>query len=734
MAPKPFNILEYLQKLNPDGGSHGKHEGSYHCPSCTAKNFKVNLNTGQYSSFGCDCMETPQGRQAVIEVLSPSTWQKPRRPKQRRSWDYKDRDGQPLLQVVRTDDGAGHRQYWQEALQEGEPADLISLAMPYRYHDCLEAIDQSQLIFWVEGEPCAEALWNIGLPATTTIGGTNSYRSEQYRGLFPAESLVICPDRDQPGLKYAEAIATDYPAAQWCYALPDTFLWQRLPKSGGADIADWIEEGATAKAIRDAIGRKRSDVAAFDPNPSIEKATQGKPNRFKRQYDDLAALWGDRLRFNEFTKDIELDETPIDVGAAKVTLAVEENLDISLNNLELMLRHQAKRHAYHPVREYLTHCHAEYQKTEHNPAILTNITERYFGVNDPLYDTYLRRTLIAAVKRAFEPGCKVDTVLILQGPQGYRKSTFFKVLAGPKYFDDSLGSMNDKDERLKLHLVWFCEWPELESVFRRKDIADTKAFLSSSEDLVRPPYGRKTERMPRQSIIVGSTNQEHFLNDPTGNRRFWVIPVKQPINIQQLEKERDHLWGAAMALYLADEQCWLTPAEEQQSEVRAEAYRTCDPWDSRIEAHLLEWRLTSVTTNELLTNCLEIEIGRQIKGHQMRVAECLKRLGWKAARIGSGKNRRRGWVAPSTPAETKGQTLDQPVTERPGRPNGQADSPVVVQPSEPDSQSITDRPDQPGQPIPAKELALTSAPLPKQCIGDQHTCAMNGALEQRPQK
>ncbi|MEL7453191.1 MAG: virulence-associated E family protein, partial [Pseudomonadota bacterium] len=312
-------------------------------------------------------------------------------------------------------------------------------------------------------------------------------------------------------------------------------------------------------------------------------------------------------------------------------------------------------------------------------AILENLAERYFGVSDPLYNTYLRRTLIAAVQRIFEPGCKVDTVLILQGPQGYRKSTFFKVLAGPQYFDDSLGSMSDKDERLKLHLVWICEWPELESVFRRKDIADTKAFLSSGEDLVRPPYGRETKRMPRQSIIVGSTNQEQFLNDPTGNRRFWVVPVKQPIDIERLEQERDRLWGAAMALYRAGEPCWLTSEEEHLSETLAADYQTTDPWDARIAAHIMKGQLTSVTTNELLTDCLELEVGHQHKGHQMRAAECLKRMGWHSIRKQHHGKRQRVWLSPGQPKPpdtnqvVRGRNHDSveisAAHDRPGQPN-----------------------------------------------------------------
>ncbi|MEL7453190.1 MAG: hypothetical protein AAGJ50_07465, partial [Pseudomonadota bacterium] len=399
---KPFNILdsEHRDKLNPDGGSHGKHEGSYHCPVCDAKNFKVNLKTGQYNGYNCTCMTSKAGRQAIIDAISPSTWRKPKRLKQHRSWLYHDGQGQPLLRVHRRDEGEGNRRFWQKSIQDGEPRDLRPFARPYQYFKCLEAIDQEHLIFWVEGEPCADALWNLGIPATTTISGTNSYRSEQYRDLFPAESLVICPDRDQVGLKYAEAIAADYPEAQWCYAYPTTFLWQRLPQSDGADMADWIGEGATKEDILQAVGKQRQDVAAFDATHATSKEDKkaSKPNRFKRHYDALYALWGNRLRFNQLTKSIELDEKSLTVGDAKVILAVEQNLDISLNNLELMLSYQAKLNTYHPIQDYLIRCYAEHQQTKQDTAILTTLAERYFGVSGPLYNTYLRRTLIAAVQ------------------------------------------------------------------------------------------------------------------------------------------------------------------------------------------------------------------------------------------------------------------------------------------------------------------------------------------------
>ena len=129
---------------------------------------------------------------------------------------------------------------------------------------------------------------------------------------------------------------------------------------------------------------------------------------------------------------------------------------------------------------------------------------------------------------------------------------------GEDWFDDSLGHISDKDERLKLHVTWFIEWAELESVFKRRDLASVKAFLTCSRDYIRPPYGRSVQAFNRPSIIVGTTNQDEFLGDPTGNRRFWVIPLQKVVDLRQLQQERDRIWAAAVTLYKAGELWWLS--------------------------------------------------------------------------------------------------------------------------------------------------------------------------------
>ena len=686
MTSHTFSILEYLDQLKPDGGSQTESDRSFHCPVCLATNFKVSLNTGKYKTFGCSCMDTSAGKQAVIKAITALGWHKPIRPRQKRVWVYRDENDVPLIEVHRQDDGDGKRRIWQKSRQAGKPAELSHCARPYRYQECLAAMQQGKDVFFLEGEHCVDAAWSKGIPATTTIGGTNKYRSEQYRGLFPEPApglgnLVLCPDRDEVGLNYMEAIAVDYPSAKWCYPFPDSFLWQRLPKSGGADIADWIEEGATVENIRATIGDRRQLRPQEEEAPK-PAASHEKPNVVKRAFHLIETRWGQALRYNEYAKFIELNGEAVDLDDFSITLAVEENLNVNIDALNRILKRLAGRQSYHPVRDYLEKCAERHSDTDISDAV----AQRYFGTQHPIYDVYLKRTLIAAVARIFEPGCKVDTALILQGPQGTHKSTFFQQLVGAAFFDGSLGALSDKDEILKMHMSWLIEWAELENVFRRKDISATKAFLSTHEDFVRPPYERRAVRMLRQSIIVGTTNLDHFLSDPTGNRRFWVIPVQHKIDLERLAKERDRLWGAAVAMYRAGEKWHLTDTEEQAAKALARDYQTIDPWEPRIVAYCRECRLTTVTTNELLTSCLEIEIGRQGKGDQMRVAECLKRLGWQAGR--HGKARRRVWLAP----DQGGASCAEQVAE--------AESAVIAK------GSVTgDQPEQPYQPkkIPQSE-------------------------------
>jgi predicted P-loop ATPase len=179
---------------------------------------------------------------------------------------------------------------------------------------------------------------------------------------------------------------------------------------------------------------------------------------------------------------------------------------------------------------------------------------------------------------------------------------------------------------LKLHRAWIIEWAELEAVFRRKDIAAVKAFMTTRIDLLRPPYGRSIEAFKRASVIVGTTNQQTFLNDATGSRRFWVVPVSRPIERERLEKERDLIWAAAVHLYRKGEPWWLAEEEEALIKEERQIFELQDPWHDLI-ADYVEF-LDEVSGAEILQTVLKLPVDRHDRSSSMRVANVLRRLGW----------------------------------------------------------------------------------------------------------
>lgn len=266
-----FDVRDYQDRLTPDGDKKDKH--SYNCPMCGAKNFKIESKTGKYNCFSCDCMATDAGKLAMVKAISAlkpelNNWQKPARPSQKRTWIYKGFDQKPLIKVHR-EDFDGSRKIWQQSLVPGvkNPREIAEAIAPYRYDDVLLAEKYNHLLFWVEGEVAADALAKLGLCATTTIGGCENLKNVQYQNLIPGKQIVICPDRDQPGMEYAKRIHEAYPDASWGYFPPSKFYWENLPANHGADVADYIDElqalGKEPIEIREIIKK------AIEPTPRV---------------------------------------------------------------------------------------------------------------------------------------------------------------------------------------------------------------------------------------------------------------------------------------------------------------------------------------------------------------------------------------------------------------------------------------------------------------------------------
>ncbi len=346
-------------------------------------------------------------------------------------------------------------------------------------------------------------------------------------------------------------------------------------------------------------------------------------------------------RYNTFTQRIEVDGAPIE-GAERFYLTLAEmgykvSKEVALDCIVQV----ANESPYDPVVEYLDRVAATVA-----PAYIEALSTAYLRPGDTpgtIYDEMLKRTLIGAVARAYNPGCKHDSACVIMGDQGAYKSSFWACL-GHDFFSDALGDISSKDDLMVLHRSWIMEWAELDHVTNRKHAGQVKAFLSQAVDMFRVPYGKATEAFPRRGIIVGTTNRTTgFLVDETGNRRFWVIPTTRTqadqIDTAALLLERDAIWSAAVAAYRAGETSRLPAEYEQQLSSENESYVVDNPWQAEIEAWLRKHGEIDLTTEKLLTEAIKKPVERQTKADQMQVADVLKRLGYKRYRSGKGSSR-----------------------------------------------------------------------------------------------
>jgi len=283
---------------------------------------------------------------------------------------------------------------------------------------------------------------------------------------------------------------------------------------------------------------------------------------------------------------------------------------------------------FHPIREYL-----DGLVRDGTPRIDRWMTTYMGAAASPLTDSIGRIVLIAAVRRIRRPGAKFDNILVLEGDQGGGKSTAIKILAGVENFSDQdILTLDPKAQMEALEGIWLYEICELEGL-SRADTAKVKAFASRAVDQGRPAYARFKEARPRQAILIGTTNDDKYLRDTTGNRRFWPVKVGR-VSLDALIRDRDQLWAEAAyweakveSLVLAED---LWPLAQVEQESRLED----DPWLDAL-SHLsvttdnVVGEFVRVSTADLLTIYLEIPKERQQQYQTKRLAAVMRKLGWR---------------------------------------------------------------------------------------------------------
>ena len=461
---------------------------------------------------------------------------------------------------------------------------------------------------------------------------------------------------------------------------------EKNPKVRGARsrlMAALIERGATVgllewpseegKGIDDRLAnvgpdKVLADIAAIEFGGWQTRLLRTEAGKLMPCYENAALFlqnsleWVGALGYNEFTGGHFVLKPPPPPITATVGSELEDHFDTEavrwLERRGVMVKPDlvrrvvdgiARRNSFHPVRDYLESLPA----WDGTPRIGSWLLD-YCGVesSDANPNEYAmavgEKFLISAVARILEPGCKVDHMLVLEGPQGIGKSTAVRILAG-EWFTDQLGEMGSKDAAMQVRGAWIIELSELGSL-GRADTAREKAFISQQMERYRLPYGHRLVHVPRQCVFIGTTNADTWLKDETGGRRFWPIPCHR-IDLSALERDRDQLWSEAVARYRDGVKWWLEDPEVIQSAIEEQRGRYVeDAWQEKVAAYAKEEAERSATDYpdgrgsisipEILAR-LGVDTAKQDQAATNRLARCLKVAGWK--RVNTGPRGAREW-------------------------------------------------------------------------------------------
>lgn len=345
---------------------------------------------------------------------------------------------------------------------------------------------------------------------------------------------------------------------------------------------------------------------------------------------------------------------PDDLSRMGVWLWENEQLNVrKLDTMAEGVGHVAKEHRIHPLQDFLNAL-----AWDGVPRIDSWLAT-YTGASGGEYATKVGRYfLLNLIRRAFEPGCVMRSVLVLEGAQNIGKSTIARMLAAP-WFSDTPFRVGDKDAYQVLQGNWVYEISELDS-FSRAEASAVKAFISSTKDRFRAPYERSVADHLRQVCFIATTNAVEYLKDWTGNTRFWPLRCTK-IDLDGFAKVRDQLLAESVAIYRAGGAITHPDADEDARlfDPERSIRMSVHPWFDITAKYLRDNQdIRSVTVNEMLDKCFSMsaaEMGRDAQAEQ-RVGRALQKLGWTKKRDSTPDEdgtRARRWHRPEPKAEVE---------------------------------------------------------------------------------
>lgn len=308
---------------------------------------------------------------------------------------------------------------------------------------------------------------------------------------------------------------------------------------------------------------------------------------------------------------------------------------MGLETVRSAIMAHADRNAFHPVRDYLRSL--VWDGVQRIGVWLP----RYLGAPFNHYTQHIGRMfMVQMIARIIDPGCQADHMLVLEGAQGILKSSACRILGGAWFSDHLPEITNGREASQHLRGKWVIEVAEMHAM-GKAEATQLKSFITRTTEQYRPFWGRAEVQEPRQCVFVGTTNQDAYLRDPTGGRRFWPVPtgVDAAIDVDRLAEDRDQLFAEACVAYDRGDQYWPDRAFEAEligpeQQARFEG----DIWEDKILGYVQA--RSRVTVSEVAREALFIETAHMTPAQGLRISGVLKEHGWVSKR----DMRKRYWV------------------------------------------------------------------------------------------
>lgn len=398
------------------------------------------------------------------------------------------------------------------------------------------------------------------------------------------------------------------------------------------DLAAWCKAAghdkfSASKLFQTKVKEIKAARAAVDPTVKSSKTNRGMTT-LQIDAEMIEDEVGHLLRWDSATNNFYLEAKRLVLGRERLILSREYGLPIKIGKEDCMdiCVYLALKNEFNSVTDYLDGC----RNTQ--GIRLLDLASIILGTTNELQSVFFRNWLVGAVARAYEPGCQVDEVMILQGKQGQAKSKLFSSLVPKKEWFNGNGLKGNKitDEEIKnAQRVWITEIPEIERIFKKTCSSELKAFVTIRADWMRQLYEKMPELYPRNSVMCGTTNEDELYTDDSGNRRSCMVQVKVPlIDSEWVIAHRDSIWAAARDEYKAGMIWHLTESQKIEHEKQNRQWQIEHPWQGMIEYYLKHETKTCVA--ELMVNVIKLDMDK-LKGRseQMQIAGILKSLGFK---------------------------------------------------------------------------------------------------------